>query len=167
MRIREAMGQIATLDSRGNRPGSDRQSTGFTNEVANILRTVGEVEERPNGANGYPTFILNGVSYQVKTAKGKKPMWNEVYVRTNSVLILNLSFGTIVVHGSLITNTETEEMLIEAKNYAAAHLRERFPHNENQNFYISGGRIQFGDNVNWEDSKISFLQRTIRILEGE
>jgi len=164
MTIRQALGQIATLDSTGNRPGSDRQATSFTNEVASILRSVGEVEERPNGANGYPTFSLNGIDYQVKTAKGNRPMWNEVYVRTNSVLILNLQFGTVVVHGSLITNRRTEEMLIEAKDYVANHLRERFPHRD-ENFYVSGGRVQFGDNIDWKELRLDFLSRTIDIIE--
>ncbi len=164
MKIREALGIIATMDAGGNRPGSDRQATGFTNEVINLMRNVDHIIERPNGRNGYPTFQLKGIDYQIKTAKGSSPMWNEVYIRTNSVLILNLSFGTVVVHGSLITDNETQEMLIKAKEYVAQHMRTKFPKG-NKNFHISGARVQFGDNIDWAGSRLEWLNQTIKILE--
>jgi len=166
MTIREALGLISTMDSRGNRPGSDRQSTGFNNEVANILRNVyGDIVERPNGANGYPSITAGGIHYQIKTARGNKPMWNESYVRPDSVLILNLNFGTVVVHGSLITTDELEKQLIEAKDYVAKMLRDKFKHLNNENFIVSGGRVQFADTIDWRNSRISFLNETINILE--
>ena len=90
-------------------------------------------------------------------------MWNEAYVRTDSVLILNLNFGTSIVHGSLITDMETENMLIYAKDYTAEHLRLKFPNN-NKNFYVSGGRTQFADNIDWSERRVDFLRKTIDIL---
>ena len=165
MTLRSAMGAIVALPYFGNNAGSFRTAKGFENEVTNILRNVGHIEERPSGANGYPAFTCNGVNYQIKTAKGNKPMWNESYVRPDSVLILNLGFGTVVVHGSLITDYNMEAKLIEAKDFVAKSLRERFPEIGGENFFVSGGRIQFGDNIDWESSKISFLNKTINILE--
>ena len=164
MNIRTALGIISSMDSNGNRAGSDRESAGFTNSVTSVMRNVGLIEERPNGSNGYPTFILNGVSYQIKTSKGNKPMWNESFVRTDSVLILNLAFGTVIVHGSLVTDIETEAKLIKAKDFVANYLRDEFP-NVNENFFVSGGRVQFGDNIDWKNSRVSFLNETLKILE--
>jgi len=168
MDIREALGRISVLPYIGNAAGSYRDAKGFETTVANILRSVGATDtviERPNGSNGYPSFSHNGIDYQIKTSKGTKPMWNEVYVRENSVLILNLRFGTVVVHGSLITDSDTEDMLIDAKDFVAKTLRSTFPHSKADTFYVSGGRVQFGDNINWESSRKTFLDETIKILE--
>ncbi len=167
MTIRKALGEIASLPYMGNRPGSSRNDKEFENTVVNILRNVSSVYERPNGNNKYPAFTHDGVDYQIKTAKGNKPMWNESYVRPDSILILNLGFGTVVVHGSLIYSKENTEKLIEAKNYIAKHMRETYPKIEGEMFSISGGRSQFKDNTDWAASRVDFLHKTIDILEGK
>ena len=165
MNIREALGQIASLPYIGNKAGSIRSVKDFENTVTNIMRNVGNVVERPNGTNGYPSFTMDGIDFMVKTSKGKSPMWNESYVREDTVLILNLSFGTVVVHGSLITNSEIVEQLIAAKDYVAKHLREKFPKLNEHGFNVSGGRVQFSDNIDWKNSRISYLNETVKILE--
>jgi len=165
MTIRDALGQIAVLPYIGNKAGSFRTAKEFENEVTSILRNVGGVMvERPLGSNNYPSFIHNGIDYQIKTAKGNKPMWNESYVRPNAVLILNLKFGTVIVHGSLIIDENKVGQLIDAKNHVANYMRDRF--GTDGNFFISGARVQFGDKIEWEQSKISFLHNTIKIVEG-
>ncbi len=166
MTIRQALSEIHGLPYIGNKSGSFRTAKDFENKVTNILRNVGTVVERPNGANGFPSFSCNGINYQIKTSKGTKPMWNEVWVRPDSVLILNLSFGTVVAYGSLVTNEETEKYLIIAKKNAAKIMREDYPHN-NKNFFVSGGRVQFGDNIDWKNSRGTFLHETIEILTKE
>ena len=165
MTIREALGQIASLPYIGNKAGSIRSAKDFENKVTSILRNVAEVEERPNGANGYPTFRCQGIDYVIKTSKGNKPMWNEVYIREDCVLIVNLKFGTAIVHGSFITNKDMVNRLINAKDDAAKILKKSFVSKADDNFFVSGGRVQFGDNIKWEDSKVSFLNKTISLLE--
>ncbi len=163
MKIREALGQIAALSYIGNKAGSIRTIKDFERAVSDILRCVDTVVERPNGNNAFPALRCQGVNYVIKTAKGLKPMWNEAYVRTDSVVILNLKFGTVVVHGSLITTKELTASLIEAKEYVAQAMRDKFP--QLGSFFVTGGRVQFGDNIDWEHIKISSLNQTITILE--
>jgi hypothetical protein len=165
MTIRRALGQIASLPYIGNRAGSIRSIKEFETEVANILRNVGKVVERPNGSNKRPAMILNGINFMIKTAKGKKPMWNESYIEPSDVLILNLECGTIVVHGSLITSNNLLRKLINAKNSAARLLKEQYPKDENDSFFVTGGRVQFGDNIDWCGTRQEFLNKTIEILE--
>jgi hypothetical protein len=165
MTIRRALGRIASLPYIGNGAGSVRSIKDFETEVANILRNVGSVTERPNGANKRPAMVLNGINFMIKTAKSKKPMWNESYIEPDDVLILNLECGTIIAHGSLVTTERLKNKLIEAKDTAAKLLKEKFPKENNDKFFITGGRVQFGDNIDWCGLRQEFLHKTINILE--
>ena len=164
MKIRQALRIISTLNSQGNKPGSFRDANDFMTQITNVLRNVGNIEEKPNGNNRFPSFTLNNVDFQIKTAKGKSPMWNEVYIRPNSVLIMKLDWGITIVHGSLITDSTLEKKLIAAKEFAADNLKNTFPKSSLDNFYVTGGRVQFGDNIDWFNQRKSFLDDTILIL---
>jgi hypothetical protein len=166
MTIREAIGKIASLPYIGNRAASIRSAKDFETTVANILRNVGNVTERPNGNNQRPAMVFEKTNIIVKTSKGMKPMWNESIIYPDELFIFNGSFGTTVVHGSIVTDRENTKMLEAAKNTAAKTMKNMFP-SHNKNFFVSGGRVQFGDNIDWAGMRIEFLNKTIKILEGE
>jgi len=163
MTIREALQTISLIQSEGNKPGSDPQSTSFTNLVIDILKNVGEIQDHPNGRNNFPSFRLNGIDFMVKTSRGIKPMWNESYVRTESILILLLKNDVIVCHGSLITDFETEALMSNVKKDVVECIKEKYGYVNN--FRIIGGRVQFGDTINWLENKEFFLEQTLKIME--
>ena len=163
MKLNEALSQILILPYIGNKPSSERSAKHFENEVTNILRNVGEVIERPHGANQSPACTINNMPVIIRTSKGNKIMWNENLPDRNGLLILNLKFGTVVVHGSLIISEDNYNILVEAKKETSKILKERF--NTNGNFKVAGGRIQFKDTIDWENMRIQLFRETIERIE--
>lgn len=116
MTIREALGQIASLPYTGNRAGSIRSVKDFETTVANILRNVGTVIERPNGSNNPPAMSVDDIDVYIKTSKGRKPMWNETILEPNSLFIFNGSFGTVVTHSSFVISEDEYNQLQKLKH---------------------------------------------------
>ena len=163
MTIREALGQIAALPYIGNKAGSIRSVKDFETTVANILRNVGEVVERPNGNNSPPALTINGLDVYIKTSKGKKPMWNETILEPESLFIFNGSFGTVVTHSSFVISKDGYEKLQQLKREVPQKVR-TWPTGI-ENWEIAGARIQFKDTIDWAGTRIELLNKTIELLE--
>ena len=163
MTLRDALADIMAIPGgMGNGPSSDRANKDFETRVANILRNVGPVIERPNGANSPPPIALNGIHFYTKTAKGCRPQWNETI--PDGVLIFNLNFGTIITHSDLVLSPQDKSEMTAIKKHMPKYARSKFGHKTFGVFKVAGARIQFKDTVDWKKARMTMFHDTLGIL---
>ena len=60
---------------------------------------------------------------------------------------------------------EIVKKLIKAKDNAATILKQASNTSEKDSFFVSGGRVQFADNIKWCEMRQELLNKTIALLE--
>lgn len=149
----------------GNKPGSHSSAKDFERFVSNTLRAAGNVRVRPNGNNQNPAMTINGIPVIVKTAKNGKPMWNETIPPKGSIVILNLGFGTVVCHSESLLSDSDRKSLENIKSSVASAHKHKGGTFKYGRFGVVNARVQFADNVMWEDDADDLFDECLRELK--